>query len=682
MRRLLRGTHRRPAKARAERRSGTRGLPERKTPLGARMPAPLLPRRLLVRALALVAMVGSLLVASNITSTASASTSFGYVGDGSDVLGEGWFYSGNDGEHGRTGGAGFNSFILLDLDCDDGLTIGVTWRVGRANGVREIPKDKCGDDYGFTIDRQTSKITEMSWRLWAKDSDGEIQYSGRSEKDWLGSLSDDKDDRIFFEKTSVYNDEYHGDLGITASVWPTQETNDTDIFAGLALKLMSAELNARTPLPEHFSDDQRESIYKQLVCHAQGKYFAEPDQIGDSWDLESWRPNISWAEVWGGAKEHECNWSSEGGYDGYIPPVDRPDNQPPVVNAGPDVDGHEGADVKLRGEAVDELGEPPVHWTYEPMDGVDAGAKCRFADKSDPVTTVRCTDDGTYRLTLTADDGVNAPVSDSAVLTVRNVAPTLRLKAPENWAVYRVEDRIELDAPFTDPGSNDTHTCSISWDDGTTSTFAAEDHTCSRGRTFDHAGMYTMEMTVTDDDGGADSAEVMVVVYDPRAGLLTGAGKVDDHTIFATVAKYLTTDSTKPFGTFTLSAPASGDERLTFTTTTLEWLVITPDAKSAVKGTAGEYGFVAYATDARFRAVVWPLSAGTIPPDDLLYDTSPDAGFDVDVAEPRALTTGATVIDGGWVPGAPLPLGDALDGVLPGAELTATGAQDCLLCVE
>jgi hypothetical protein len=38
-------------------------------------------------------------------------------------------------------------------------------------------------------------------------------------------------------------------------------------------------------------------------------------------------------------------------------------------------------------------------------------------------TGFTCTDDGTYTVTLTADDGVNRPVSGSARVTVKNVAP-------------------------------------------------------------------------------------------------------------------------------------------------------------------------------------------------------------------------------------------------------------------
>ncbi len=77
-------------------------------------------------------------------------------------------------------------------------------------------------------------------------------------------------------------------------------------------------------------------------------------------------------------------------------------------------------------------------------------------------TTVTCTDDGTWTLTLTANDGVNPPVSASATLTVSNAAPTVSIDTPAAGS-YVGTPAITLNAPFTDPGSNDTQTCTVDW---------------------------------------------------------------------------------------------------------------------------------------------------------------------------------------------------------------------------
>lgn len=56
---------------------------------------------------------------------------------------------------------------------------------------------------------------------------------------------------------------------------------------------------------------QGDSMYKQLACHA--VYSASVPGItswtgGVTWDLESWRSNVSWFTVWR-VWGHKCNWS-------------------------------------------------------------------------------------------------------------------------------------------------------------------------------------------------------------------------------------------------------------------------------------------------------------------------------------------------------------------------------------
>src|SRR5262249_1694379 len=92
-----------------------------------------------------------------------------------------------------------------------------------------------------------------------------------------------------------------------------------------------------------------------------------------------------------------------------------PPDYPPTADAGPDTAGGEGDSIELNGSATDAHGTPAVSWSYEPVANVDPGARCFFGRSSEARTTFRCTDDGTYRVTLTADDGIQEfPVSDSA----------------------------------------------------------------------------------------------------------------------------------------------------------------------------------------------------------------------------------------------------------------------------
>jgi hypothetical protein len=103
-----------------------------------------------------------------------------------------------------------------------------------------------------------------------------------------------------------------------------------------------------------------------------------------------------------------------GGSDPFAPAVTVEwTNSPPVPDAGDPYTSDEGSAVALSGSATDVNGDPITYtWSAAPVSGVDAGASCSFADIHDETTTVTCTDDGVFRLTLTADDGRGGPVRD------------------------------------------------------------------------------------------------------------------------------------------------------------------------------------------------------------------------------------------------------------------------------
>jgi endonuclease/exonuclease/phosphatase family metal-dependent hydrolase len=349
----------------------------------------------------------------------------------------------------------------------------------------------------------------------------------------------------------------------------------------------------------------------------------------------------------------------------------------PVVDAGPPVSGNEGAAINLLGSASDDAGAPSTSWSYSPVTGVDAGATCEFGAASNARTSITCTDDGVFRVTLTASDGVNPPVRDSTTVTVRNVAPEVTFNGPAPWSYFRIDKGVTLEASFTDPGSNDTHTCTVNWDDGRPAeNYAATGGACNRTHRFAHAGMYSIELTVTDDDGGSDQAKTMVVVYDPNAGFTNADGSLISPVAnyppaptagelwFDLAARYYPAQNPdKPVGTGKTWL-TNTDFRFDGGDANLQWLVVTPDGKTAAKGTGtlqgkpGRYGFVFYGYDGcddgpttncrpgpnRFRVVVWDLATGPNPDTRLLYDNAGGVSYDLDVAEPQALRSGIVTI--------------------------------------
>ncbi|MEV7520367.1 PKD domain-containing protein [Streptomyces sp. NPDC091371] len=353
---------------------------------------------------------------------------------------------------------------------------------------------------------------------------------------------------------------------------------------------------------------------------------------------------------------------TDGGSGGSLP---APVNEPPTVNAGADVTGDEGARITLNGYAHDRESTPALTWTVSSASGTDAGAACVVADPHAARTTVTCNDDGEFVATLTADDGVNGPVGDRANVTVRNVAPrvagsggSLRTSAaagadlagfgPEPWSVYRAGTDVTVTVPVSDPGTNDSHTCVVVWDDGVREEFAATGKSCDRTHRYAHPGMYTIAVTVTDDDLGSRNRQTMVVAYDPDAGFATGGGHLaspaptEGKAHFQFNPKYLPADAGPEPGNGKVAFRVQGTD-FAVDSDRLEWLVVTPDDRLAVKGkTADGRGFVLYGYDpGRLRIVVWDLKTGAYPVRAKLYDNRPSLEYDLDLADPQGITAGA-----------------------------------------
>jgi trimeric autotransporter adhesin len=210
-------------------------------------------------------------------------------------------------------------------------------------------------------------------------------------------------------------------------------------------------------------------------------------------------------------------------------------NASPVVNAGGPYAGQEGSSIGIAGTVTDPDGPNLTHtWSVTPAGGVDPGANCTFGNPAQLNTTVNCTDDGTYTLRLTANDGINPPVSATATLTVANVAPVVSITAPANGSLVTRGTPVSFTAPFSDAGRNDSHTCTVNFDDGTpvvngtvTETPNSGVGTCATSHAFTAIGVHNVLVTVRDDDGGIGTAVVRVVIFVPaEAWAISASGVV------------------------------------------------------------------------------------------------------------------------------------------------------------
>lgn len=187
---------------------------------------------------------------------------------------------------------------------------------------------------------------------------------------------------------------------------------------------------------------------------------------------------------------------------------DDPANVAPAVDAGGDVSGTEGLEVALTATVTDPDSTPVVHWSARAGGDVDAGAVCTFSAPDAVATSVRCSDDGSYTLTVSADDGVNRPISDSTELTVMNAAPRIGVLGIDVAATGTRTASVT----FTDLG-DDVHACTFAWGDGTPdSVVQSAMSPCRAGHTYS-AGTYVLAVTITDDDGGTAAVHRSLLVY-------------------------------------------------------------------------------------------------------------------------------------------------------------------------
>ncbi|MEU5892247.1 family 43 glycosylhydrolase [Streptomyces sp. NPDC047461] len=288
-----------------------------------------------------------------------------------------------------------------------------------------------------------------------------------------------------------------------------------------------------------------------------------------------------------------------------------------IARAGADASGKEGDKIQLNGTVS---GAGTAQWTAE------AGAPCTFADAGAARTTLTCTDNGTFKVTLTGGRS-----SDTATVEVANAAPALT-SATGPKSPVSVGKQAVVTAGFTDPGTRDTHTCTVDWKDGTAPTAGTVTASgCRAEHTYRKAGIRKPVITVTDDEGASDSRTLPeLIVYDRAAGPAFGTGlftspagaypakpALTGKAAFFFTAFY-TNLTPVPIGQMSLDF---GPAKLKFRSTGSDWLVVTGSqavyqGTGTVNGTDG-YAFRVTATDTpdSFHVRIWKKSGG-----DVVYD--------------------------------------------------------------
>ena len=172
-------------------------------------------------------------------------------------------------------------------------------------------------------------------------------------------------------------------------------------------------------------------------------------------------------------------------------------NQPPVADAGGPYDVDEGSSVQLDGTGSSDPDGYMLTYSWSPATHLD-----------DPTssTPVYSGVDDTVDAMLTVTDPGALSDTDTTTVTVHNVNPTVTATGD----TIDEGGTADVSATFTDPGVLDTHTATIDWGDGTaaqavTVVQGAGSGSLAASHPYGDNGIYTVTVTVTDDDGGVDT---------------------------------------------------------------------------------------------------------------------------------------------------------------------------------
>jgi hypothetical protein len=313
-------------------------------------------------------------------------------------------------------------------------------------------------------------------------------------------------------------------------------------------------------------------------------------------------------------------------------------NADPDASSGGPYTGSEGSSISYAFSATDADGDA-LTFSWDLGDGTKGSGPV-------PPSAHTYADNGSYAVMLAVDDGRGGVDTARTTANITNVAPKLAGFSIPSAPIALISGSVNLPVAtsFTDPGTADTFIATLDCGSGITAQSSAPNGMAGGVCAFSEPGVYAIQLTVRDDDGGSDTklASGQVVIYEPAGGWVTGGGWIVSPLGANTIAP--TTTGKLTFGFVARYQPGStiptGNAefklnvgKLDFRSTSLEWLVV-GDTKAQLQGRGtvnggGDYAFLVIAFDGgsgdAVRIRIWQRVSGAV-----VYDSRPGEPFDAE----------------------------------------------------
>ncbi|MCI0575506.1 MAG: tandem-95 repeat protein [Chloroflexi bacterium] len=174
------------------------------------------------------------------------------------------------------------------------------------------------------------------------------------------------------------------------------------------------------------------------------------------------------------------------------------------ADAGGPYTGDEGQAILLDASGSADRDGTIVSYTWD-LDGDG-----QYDDAGGLTTTVTFPDNGSFTIGLQVTDDDGEQDTDTAFVSTTNLPPAVQ--AAPDPAFDEGRPATHALATFSDPGQADSHTATIDWGDGTVAGGALDGDTIRGTHTYTDDGTYSVEVCLTDDDGGQSCATLQALV--------------------------------------------------------------------------------------------------------------------------------------------------------------------------